>query len=116
VNNGAVMAGPGNSRSANDLQTTVEQYRAVGKLSVGDHNIKFGAEMNSAQLFNLFVQNATGTLVFRNIDDLRAGLLSPGTGNNLTNTTPNNVTSGATEGAFGNFSSTGNLVDAAASF
>lgn len=116
VNNGAVMAGPGNSRSANDLQTTVEQYRAVGKLSVGDHNIKFGAEMNSAQLFNLFVQNATGTLVFRNIDDLRAGLLSPGTGNNLTNTTPNNVTSGATEGAFGNFSSTGNIVDAAASF
>lgn len=116
VNNGAVLAGPGNSRSANDLRTSVEQYRAVAKLTTGNHTLKVGAELNSAQLFNLFVQNATGTLVFENVNDLRAGLLSRGLGNNQTSTTPNNVVNGNTEGAFGNFSSTGNIVDAAASF
>ncbi len=116
VNNGAVMGGPGNSRTANDLRTTVEQYRAVAKLSAGNHNFKIGFELNKADLFNLFVQNATGTLVFRNVNDLRAGLLSPGLGNNQTSTTPNNVTGGQTEGAFGNFSSTGDITSAAAKF
>lgn len=113
---GAVLAGPGNSRSANDLRTNIDQYRAVAKLVAGAHTLKVGAELNRADLFNLFVQNATGTLVFRNIDDLRAGLLSPGTGNNQTSTTAANVISGATEGAFGNFSSTGDINDAAAAF
>lgn len=119
---GSVLAGPGNSRSANDLRTTVEQYRAVGKLSVGNHNLKLGFELNKADLFNLFVQNATGTLVFRNIDDLRAGLLSPGVANApactaaTTTTTPVNVVNGCTYGAFGNFSSTGDVNSAAAKF
>ncbi|HMT41292.1 TonB-dependent receptor [Sphingorhabdus sp.] len=115
-NDGAVLAGPGNSRSANDLRTTLEQYRAVAKLDMGDHQIKFGAELNRANLFNLFVQNATGTMVFRNATDLEAGLLSPGLGNNQTSTTPANVIAGNTEGAFGNFSQTGDVNDAAARF
>ena len=34
--------------------------------------LKVGAELNQADIFNLFVQNATGTLVFRNIADLRS--------------------------------------------
>lgn len=113
---GAVLAGPGNSRSANDLRTKIDQYRAVANLNAGDHKFKLGFELNRANLFNLFVQNATGTLVFRNIDDLRQGLLSPGTGNNNTTTTPVNIVSGATEGAFGNFSATGDVNDAAAQF
>ena len=40
-------------------------------------SLKIGGEINSADLFNLFVQNATGTLYFRNINDLKQGLLSP---------------------------------------
>lgn len=113
---GTVLAGPGTSRSANDLTTKIDMVRLAAKLDLGNHRLKFGGEINHANLFNLFVQNATGTLVFRNIDDLRAGLLSPGTGNNQTSTTPGNVVSGATEGAFGNFSSTGDIRDAAAAF
>ena len=113
---GAVLAGPGTSRSANDLQTRIHQYRAVAKLVTGAHTLKVGAELNQADLFNLFVQNATGTLVFRNVNDLRAGLLSPGLGNNQTSTTPANVIGGQTEGAFGNFSATGDIFDAAAEF
>jgi outer membrane receptor for ferrienterochelin and colicin len=114
---GAIEVGPGFSRSANDLQTTVDQYRAVAKLDAGDHRFKVGFEWNHANLFNLFVQNATGTLSFMDIDDLRAGLLSPGTGSavNTTNS-PGNVVAGTVEGAFGNFSSTGDINDAAAAF
>lgn len=113
---GAVLAGPGNSRSANDLRTNIDQYRAVAKLVTGAHTLKVGAELNRADLFNLFVQNATGTLVFENINDLRAGLLSRGLGNNQTTTTPQNIVAGQVEGAFGNFSATGDINDAAAAF
>ncbi|WP_231728081.1 TonB-dependent receptor [Sphingopyxis sp. H050] len=114
--NGAVLAGPGTSRSANDLKTEIDQYRAVAKLEKGAHTIKVGAELNRANLFNLFVQNATGTLVFRSIDDLRQGLLSPGLGNNQTSTTPANIVGGQTEGAFGNVTATGDINSAAAQF
>jgi outer membrane receptor protein involved in Fe transport len=111
-----VVAGPGRSRTANDLRTTTEQYRGVVKYDAGEHQIKFGAELNRASVFNLFLQDATGTLIFRNLADLQAGLLSPGTGSNQTSTTAANVISGATEGAFGNFSSTGDVNTAAANF
>ncbi|QPQ56134.1 TonB-dependent receptor [Allosphingosinicella flava] len=120
---GAVLAGPGNSRSANDLRTKVEQYRAVINLDAGNHRFKLGAELNEADLFNLFVQNATGTLVFRNIADLRAGRLSPGTvptnracTSATTTTTPVNIINGCTYGAFGNFTPTGDITEAAAEF
>ncbi|WP_147417694.1 TonB-dependent receptor [Sphingomonas cavernae] len=46
---GAVEAGPGFSRSANDLRTNVDQYRAVAKLDAGDHQIKVGMELNRAR-------------------------------------------------------------------
>jgi hypothetical protein len=111
-----ILAGPGTSRSANDLQTQVDLFRATANLDMGNHNLKFGTEINRASIFNLFVQNATGTLVFRNAADLEAGLLSPGTGNNETSTLPFRVVGGITEGAFGNFSRTGDVTDAAADF
>ena len=127
-NDGAVLAGPGTSRSANDLRTKITQYRAVANLTAGDHRIKFGAELNQADLFNLFVQNATGTLAFESLADLRAGLLSrgrtvpntpPATGNlcsSTTTTTPINLINGCTYGAFGNFTPTGDINTAAAKF
>ncbi len=110
---GAVLAGPGTSRSANDLQTLVEQYRAVANISAGAHQIKIGAELNRADIFNLFVQNATGTLTFRNADALEQGLLNTGSS---TTTTPVNLIGNVSAGAFGNFSRTGNVNDAAANF
>ena len=116
IPDGAVQAGPGFSRSANDLKTDIDQFRAVARLDAGAHQLKFGAELNRAKLFNLFVQNATGLLNFRNAADLEAGLLSPGTGNFNTTNSPANLVSGAVEGAFGNFSSTGDVNDAAAQF
>src|SRR3546814_14859228 len=70
---GQVLAGPGFSRAANDLRTRVDSYRAVAKLDKGAHQFKAGIEVNRVDLFNLFVQNATGTLYFQNIDALREG-------------------------------------------
>ncbi|MBL8657573.1 MAG: TonB-dependent receptor [Altererythrobacter sp.] len=115
-NDGAVEVGPGRSRTANDLRTKISYFRAVAKLQAGNHSFKLGAEANLADLYNVFIQDATGTLVFRNITDLRNGLLSPGLGNNQTSTTPANIVSGQTEGAFGNFSPTGDANDGAAIF
>lgn len=111
--NGAILAGPGANRSANDLRNTIQQYKAAVKVGLGDHNLKFGAELNKADIFNLFVNNATGTLVFRNITDLQNGILANGTS---TSTLPNNVVSGSALGAFGNFTASGDINDAAAEF
>ena len=116
-----ILAGPGNSRSANDLQTEVDLWKAVANFDSGNHRLKIGTEINKASIFNLFVQNATGTLVFRNLTDLQNGILSTGstvTGvcTPTTTTTPVNVVNGCTFGAFGNFSRTGDVNDAAAEF
>jgi len=111
-----ILAGPGTSRSANDLLTKLDQVKAVANYDAGDHKFKVGFELNRADIFNLFVQNATGTLIFRNLADLQAGLLSPGTGNNQTSTTPANVVPGITEGAFINRTASGDINDAAADF
>ena len=110
---GTVLAGPGTSRSANDLKTKLYQFRALANYDGGEHQLKFGVEANHADLFNLFVQNATGTLVFRNINDLREGILSNGSS---TSTTPGNVISGNTAGAIINATATGDINEAAAEF
>jgi hypothetical protein len=111
--NGQLLAGPGFSRSANDLQTTVDAYRFLAKYEMGDHSLKLGAELNRADLFNLFVQGATGTMYFRSLDDLRNGILSNGT---VTNPSATQIVGGQAVGAEGNFSATGDVRDAAAAF
>jgi len=108
-----VLGGPGISRSANDLKTKLDLFRALAKLELGTHHFKAGIDINRADVFNLFVSNATGTLVFRNVNDLRNGILSNGT---QTSTFPNQVVGGTTAGAFGNFTASGDVNDAAAAF
>lgn len=110
---GQILAGPGFSRSANDLQTTVDAARFVANYEAGDHSLKFGLEYNKADLFNLFVQGATGTLYFRNIQALRDGILSNGT---FTNPSATQIVNGQAVGAEGNFTASGNVTDAAAAF
>ncbi|MEO6388532.1 MAG: TonB-dependent receptor, partial [Croceibacterium sp.] len=110
---GAVLAGPGTSRTANDLRTRVDQYRAVAKYETGAHTFKFGGEWNHADLYNLFVSNATGTLVFKNINDLRQGLLSPGSS---TSTTQPSLVNGVSAGATINYTVSGDINEAAAAF
>lgn len=108
---GSILAGPGFSRSANELQTKITQAKFKVDAVAGDHLLTFGAEVNHADVFNLFVQNATGTLTFASIDDLRAGLLTGG-GNTFPD--PEDILDGSAAGAYGNFTPSGDVNDAAA--
>ena len=66
-------SGPGFSRSANDLAYDVEQFKLSADYVVGDHTLTFGFERESREIFNLFIQDATGTIVFDDIAALAAG-------------------------------------------
>ena len=109
-----VVAGPGFSRSANDLRTKIDQVKAVANYDAGDHKLKLGFEYNHANLFNLFVQQATGTLVFRSLNDLISGTLSNGT--STSNPISSVVIPGNAVGAAINATASGDVNDAAASF
>ena len=76
-----MLSGPGQFRSANDLQYTLEQYKFAGTYEVNDHVITGGYELDRLDVFNLFVSNATGLFVFDSIDDLEAGKASDINGN-----------------------------------
>lgn len=66
-------SGPGIFRSANQLDTSVDQLKVAGTYLAGDHEITVGYELDSLEVFNLFVINATGTIFFDDIDALEAG-------------------------------------------
>ncbi|APE26871.1 TonB-dependent receptor [Aurantiacibacter gangjinensis] len=76
--NGVLSTGPGISRSANQLNTRIDQARFQVNLNLDDHQVKLGAEVNDLEVFNLFAINATGSLYFSNLDDFEAGILSQG--------------------------------------
>ncbi len=78
--NGILSTGPGIFRSANQLDTRIDQARFQMNVDAGNgHFLKFGAELNDLQVFNLFAINATGSLYFENFADFEQGLLSGGT-------------------------------------
>jgi len=68
-----LLSGPGFFRSANDLQYSVDQIKLAADWVVGDHTLTFGFEQESRDVFNLFIPNATGTIIFDSIADLQAG-------------------------------------------
>lgn len=77
--NGVLSTGPGIFRSANQLDTTINQARFQMNVDAGGgHFLKFGAEINDLEVFNLFAINATGTLYFRNLADFEEGLVASG--------------------------------------
>jgi len=111
TNNGSIVAGPGFSRTSNDLKTTVTQFKALGRLNAGNHTFTVGGEFNQLKVFNLFAQNSTGTLTFANLTDFANGLLTRGT-----DTFPSGsaIVNGTAAGSYGNFTASGDINDAAA--
>ncbi len=71
-----LTSGPGFFRSANDLQYTVDQLKLAADYVLGDHTLTFGYELETRDIFNLFIPDATGTIVFDDIAALQAGLAS----------------------------------------
>lgn len=122
---GSLVFGPGFSRAANDLKTKIDQLKVRATLEAGRHTLTVGGEANQTDVFNLFVQNATGTFTFANVADLRAGRLACGSntfpqpsqianGNNLALCGTSASQVGA--GYYGNYSFSGDVNDAAADF
>jgi outer membrane receptor protein involved in Fe transport len=112
--NGILSTGPGIFRSANQLDTKIDQARFMLNVDAGGgHFFKIGAEINDLEVFNLFAVNATGTLNFASLDDFRAGLLTPGS-----EIFPNvdEVVSGAANAGDINAAPTGDINEAAALF
>ena len=78
---GGLSTGPGIFRSANQLDTKIDQARFILNVDAGSgHFLKFGAELNDLEVFNLFAINATGTLFFDGLADFEQGLIANGTG------------------------------------
>lgn len=73
---GNFLSGPGFSRSANDLQLQIDQLKFKANYESGNHLFTVGYELDQLDVFNLFVQEATGTISFLNIADFEAGIAS----------------------------------------
>ncbi|MFL0357641.1 carboxypeptidase regulatory-like domain-containing protein [Erythrobacter sp. GH1-10] len=111
---GGLATGPGIFRSANQLDTKIDQARFMMNIDAGDgHFLKLGAEINDLEVFNLFAINATGTLFFNGLDDFEQGLLAPGTGSGFD--TPDDIIGGAGGAAIAT-SIDGDINNAAARF
>ena len=110
---GVLSTGPGIFRSANQLDSTIDQAKFQMNIDAGDHQFKIGAEVNSLDIYNLFVINATGTLYFAGLDNFEQGILSQGF-----EFFPNaeEIATGEAYGADINATPTGDVNEAAARF
>jgi carboxypeptidase family protein/TonB-dependent receptor-like protein len=73
---GVQVIGPGFFRSANALNTQVDQVKAKFDYVSGSHVFTGGYELNQLDVFNLFVPGSTGTFVFDNATDFANGTAS----------------------------------------
>jgi len=66
-------SGPGVFRSANQLDSQVDQLKFAGTYVHNNHTFTAGYELDRLDIFNLFIINATGTIFFDDIAALEAG-------------------------------------------
>ena len=66
-----VNLGPDISRQVNALLTTDQNLRFKAKYSIGNHTITAGYERDQLDVYNAFVQNATGAYTFTSITNLQ---------------------------------------------
>ncbi|MEP6341259.1 TonB-dependent receptor [Parasphingorhabdus sp.] len=117
--NGLLSTGPGIFRSANQLDTKIDQARFVMNIDAGDHKIKLGAELNDLEVFNLFAINATGSIFFRNLTDFQNGVVADGSGSSVFASADDLIVGGRfgfNGGATIATSATGDINDASATF
>lgn len=55
----------------NELYTKTWNYFAAGTLTLGDHDVKFGADYSQNEIYNLYAPNVDGYLVYNGIDGFR---------------------------------------------
>lgn len=69
-----VYLGGDDSRHANELEYTVEQFVFRGNYQLGSHRITAGFEREEYDIYNLFYQHVDTEIRFSSIDNFRAGL------------------------------------------
>ena len=88
---GILAAGPGTFRSANALEQEVDQIKLKAEYVTGNHTITAGYELDSLDVFNLFITEATGSFVFDSVADFAAGQASTITANGSFSGDPNDA-------------------------
>lgn len=68
-----VYLGADDSRHANKLKYSTDNFKLAGTYVTGDHVITGGIEFEELDVFNLFVQEAEGEYRFDSIEDFRNG-------------------------------------------
>ena len=111
--NGILSTGPGIFRSANQLDTKIDQAKFQMNIDAGDHQFKLGAEINDLEVYNLFAVNATGTLYFASLDDFEQGLITTGS---TFFPDADDIVDGSAYGGDINATPTGDINEAAARF
>lgn len=69
-----VYLGGDDSRQSNKLSYEVDFFSFRGNYNFDNHNLTFGIERESLDVFNLFVQHTETEIRFRGIDNFRNGL------------------------------------------
>lgn len=111
---GVLNTGPGIFRSANALNTTIDQAKFQMNIDAGaGHLFKIGAEINQLEVYNLFAINATGSLYFSSLDNFEQGIVNQG---NRFFPTNEQIVRGQGYGADINATPTGDINEAAATF
>ena len=70
---GTVRFGPDISRQANILGTENLDAQLVGNVNLGAHNIRALAQYTNIDIYNLFLQRATGAFYYDSLADFTAG-------------------------------------------
>jgi hypothetical protein len=59
-----LFSGTDNSRQMNVLKTRTQDYYAGANWTIGDHEVKFGADYQKNKIYNAFLQNVYGNYTF----------------------------------------------------
>ena len=86
-----INAGTENSRQQNVLGTKTQDYYGGANWTVGDHEIKFGADYQKNKIYNAFLQNVYGNYTFACDNNFSYTSLSSGTTINCSTATLANI-------------------------
>ena len=69
-----ILAGPDNSRQANELNNKLTSYRGRVFYDLGDNSFSAGIEREKLAVYNLFIQRSEGEFTFNTVANLQAQL------------------------------------------
>lgn len=64
------------SSQNNILQTKTWNYYGAGTWTLGDHDLKFGVDYSTNEIYNYFAQNGWGAYIFQGLDNFEDGIWS----------------------------------------